>query len=47
VGDGDAARLVVSLVALPVSSLALSTPPQVVSRWSVDLAGNVKKESVR
>jgi hypothetical protein len=47
VGDGDDARLVVSLVALPVSSLALSTPPQVVSRWSVDLAGNVKEESAR
>lgn len=43
IGDGDDARLVVSLVALPVSSLSM-TPPQVVSRWSVDLNGNVKEE---
>jgi hypothetical protein len=46
VGDGEAARLVVSLVALPVSSLSTS-PPRVVTRWSVDLAGNVREEQVR
>ena len=45
VGDGEAARLVVSLVALPVSSLSMS-PPRVVTRWSVDLAGDVREEPV-
>ncbi len=44
-GDGAATRLVVSLVALPVSSLSM-TPPRVVTRWSVDLAGNVREEPV-
>jgi hypothetical protein len=46
VGDGEAARLVVSLVALPVSSLSTS-PPRVVTRWSVDIAGNVREEQVQ
>jgi hypothetical protein len=46
VGDGEAARLVVSLVALPVSPFSTSLP-RVVTRWSVDLAGNVREEQVQ
>ena len=46
VGDGDAARLVVSLVALPVSHLAFWIEPRVVSRWSVGLNGDVREESI-
>lgn len=44
VGDGDTARLVVTLVALPVSSLAIWEAPRVVQRWSVGLAGDVREE---
>jgi hypothetical protein len=43
VGEGDAARLVVTLVALP-ASFASSTPPRVVTRWSVGLDGDVREE---
>lgn len=46
VGDGDAARLVVTLVALPVSSLAFWIGPRVVSRWSVGLNGDVREEPI-
>jgi len=46
IGDGDAARLVVSLVALPVSNLAFWIAPRVVSRWSVGLNGDVREESI-
>lgn len=46
VGDGDAARLVVTLVALPVSNLAFWKAPRVVQRWSVGLAGDVREESL-
>ena len=45
VGEGDAARLVVTLVALP-TSFAASTPPRVVTRWSVGLAGDVREEPI-
>ena len=45
VGEGDAARLFVSLVALPESSLSMS-PPRVVARWSTDLAGDVREEPI-
>ena len=44
VGDGDAARLVVTMVALPISSIEFWTPPRVVQRWSVGLAGDVRDE---
>lgn len=46
VGDGDAARLVVTLVALPVSSLAVLSPPRVVQHWSVGLGGDVREEPI-
>jgi len=46
VGEGDAARLVVSLVALPVSSLAFWIEPRVVTRWSVGLNGDVREEPI-
>jgi hypothetical protein len=46
VGDGDATRLVASLVALPTSNLALWKPARVVSRWSVGPAGDVREETV-
>ena len=46
VGEGDAARLVVSLVALPVSNLAFWIAPRVVSRWSVGLDGDVREEPI-
>jgi hypothetical protein len=44
VGDGDAERLVVSLVGLPASSLAFGERPRVVTRWSVGLRGDVREE---
>jgi len=44
VGEGEDARLVVTLVALPVSSLAIWVPPRVVTRWSVGLRGDVREE---
>jgi hypothetical protein len=44
VGEGDAARLVVTLVAIPTASLDLSTPPRVVARWSVGVGGDVREE---
>ena len=44
VGEGETARLVVTLVALPVSPLAFWEPPRVVARWSVDLGGGVREE---
>lgn len=44
VGEGAGARLVVTLVALPVSNLAVWTPPRVVARWSVGLTGEVRNE---
>ncbi len=46
VGEGDAARLVVSLVALPASSLAFWIEPRVVARWSVGLSGDVREEPI-
>jgi hypothetical protein len=46
VGEGDTARLVVTLVALPVSPLAVSVPPRVVARWSVGLNGDVREEPI-
>jgi len=44
VGEGDAARLVVSLVALSVSPLEFWIAPRVVTRWSVGLGGDVREE---
>jgi Calcineurin-like phosphoesterase len=44
VGEGETARLVVTLVALPVSPLVFWEPPRVVARWSVDLTGGVREE---
>ena len=44
VGEGEDARLVVSVVALPMSSIAFWIPPRVVTRWSVGLAGDVREE---
>ncbi|MBS1106520.1 MAG: acid phosphatase [Deltaproteobacteria bacterium] len=46
VGDGETARLVVSLVALPVSNLAVWVPARVVARWSVGLGGDVREEAL-
>jgi hypothetical protein len=46
VGDGDAARLVVTMIALPVSSLEIWSSPHVVQRWSVGLAGDVREEPI-
>lgn len=46
VGEGDAARLFVTLVALPVSNLAVWKPPRVVARWSVGLAGDAREEPI-
>ena len=43
-GDGAAARLVVTLVALPVSNLAFWSGPRAVARWSVGLEGDVREE---
>jgi hypothetical protein len=43
-GDGAAARLVVSLVALPVSNLAFWREPAAVARWSVGLEGDTREE---
>jgi hypothetical protein len=44
VGEGETARLVVTLVALPVSNLAVWIAPRVVARWSVGLNGDVREE---
>jgi hypothetical protein len=43
VGDGDAERLVVSLVGLP-ASIAFGERPRVLTRWSVSLRGDVREE---
>lgn len=43
VGSGDAARLVATLLAVPIPSLS-SDDPEVVARWSVGLAGDVREE---
>jgi hypothetical protein len=43
VGEGDAARLVVSLVAVP-RRLAIDRTPRLVARWSVGLHGGVREE---
>lgn len=45
VGEGSAARLVVSLVAVP-RILSFDRAPAVVARWSVDLRGEVREERV-
>jgi hypothetical protein len=45
VGDGDAARLVVTLVALPRSSLAFRQAPRAIARWSVGAGGDVREEA--
>lgn len=45
VGNGDAARLVVSLVAVP-GWMEIGREPAVVARWSVDLRGDVQQESL-
>ncbi|RIL07349.1 MAG: hypothetical protein DCC71_03295 [Proteobacteria bacterium] len=45
-GEGDAARLVVSLVAVARSPFALREPPRVVARWSVGLRGDVREEPI-
>lgn len=45
VGEGDAARLVVTLVAAP-RWFAIDRAPRVVARWSVDLRGVVREEAV-
>ncbi len=45
VGEGDSARLFVTLVALPVLSIEFWDPPRVVARWSVGLNGDVREES--
>ena len=47
IGDGDAARLVVSLVALPISPLQFWEAPRVVARWSVGIGGDVREEAFR
>jgi hypothetical protein len=44
VGEGDTARLVVSLVAAP-RWFAIDREPRVVARWSVDLRGGVREEA--
>lgn len=43
VGEGETARLVVSLVAVP-GRFAIEPVPEVVARWSVDLRGGVREE---
>lgn len=45
VGEGDVARLVVSLVAAP-RRLSFERTPKVVARWSVGLRGEVREEPV-
>ena len=44
VGEGETARLVVTLVALPASNYAFWIAPRVVARWSVGLNGDVREE---
>lgn len=45
VGEGDAARLVVTMIELPRSPFALGDPPRVAARWSVGLRGDARDET--
>lgn len=47
IGEGDAARLVVTLVALPISPLQFWEAPRIVTRWSVGMGGDVREEAFR
>ena len=44
VGDGEAERLVVTLMRVPASSLRLLGPSRLAARFSVDRAGRVREE---
>jgi hypothetical protein len=46
-GGGDEARLMASLFTTPRLSLSSSARPSLVARWSVDLKGQVREESIR